>query len=910
MAECINLSSPTFEHHHSGLGVSTSTPRVSWRFQHAASHQNWKQTAYEIQLLLKDDTHASAYRESADSVLIPWPFEPLQSRQSVQIRVRVFGTSYKQAASAPSPWSPWGTVETAFLEITCWKANFITTPSATNTTDRPFRIRKGFRLPKEYGTIIKARLYSTALGVYQPYLNGSVVGDHVMAPGWTSYHHRLHYQIFDVISFIRRDLPNVLAFEVAEGWYAGRLGWGGGKSRHYGDVLAVLAQLEVQFDSGETYTVFTDADWACKASPLLKSQIYDGEIYDAAKDEPGWSTPVVTEMNKDGWAPTKIVEAPLARLISPDAPPVRITAEVAPVNIFTTPSGKRIIDFGQNLVGKLRLNEIIGPSGHSVSFIHAEVIDNGELGVRPLRQARCTDEIILSGQEIKDWMPKFTFHGFRYVQVDGWDLSAGVKPDLNLDSVTALVVHSDMTRTGTFHCSHPLVNKIHENVVWSMRGNFFSIPTDCPQRDERLGWTGDVQIFAPTANFLYNSGSLLASWLQDLAAEQAPRGGIPPLTVPNILDYACPNMPQAVWGDAAVLTPWDVYVASGDLEVLRRQYASMKAWIDEGIRRGHDDLWDDTWQLGDWLDPTAPPDEPGNSRTHGVIVADAYLVHITSRMAEISALVGDTIDEKRYQEQTQRLKTAFSHKYIAPSGLLVSDTQTALSLAICFGFYNNQTQLEAAGARLEQLVRLAKFRVATGFAGTPIVLHALTMTGREQVAYRMLQEKRCPSWLYPITMGATTVWERWDSMLPDGSINPGEMTSFNHFSLGAVANWLHSVVGGIRLKEPGWRVFFVAPRPGGTLRDAKVTFESPYGRIECSWSLEPLKDCDHFEVAIMVPPNSEAWVKLPDKPLSSVEGYTVVGSGSHTFSCTLQRKEWPLKAMKSWLYEEDDGDVA
>jgi alpha-L-rhamnosidase len=242
---------------------------------------------------------------------------------------------------------------------------------------------------------------------------------------------------------------------------------------------------------------------------------------------------------------------------------------------------------------------------------------------------------------------------------------------------------------------------------------------------------------------------------------------------------------------------------------------------------------------------------------------------------------------------------------------LVSDTQTALSLALCFDFYDDQTQLEAAGARLEQLVRLAKFRVATGFAGTPIILHALTITGREQVAYRMLQEKQMPSWLYPIAMGATTIWERWDSMLPDGSINPGEMTSFNHFSLGAIADWMHSIVGGIHPREPGWRVFSVAPRPGGTIRHATVTFESAYGRIECSWSLKSFSDnADQFEMDVIVPPNSEAWIKLPNKPLRALEGYTVVGSGSHFFSCVLPMQEWPLTAMKTWTYEEDDGDVA
>ncbi|KAF2649962.1 glycoside hydrolase family 78 protein [Lophiostoma macrostomum CBS 122681] len=876
MSGSIQLFPPTFEHHHSGLGVSSSQPRLSWRFQQSnEAPREWKQNSYEVEAIRSNSPPKSAHRASSESVLVPWPFKPLNSREILQIRVRAFGG--RNGESAPTRWSPWAAMEVGLLERSCWQAQMITASSFPRINDpmvRPFRLRKTFRVPSTRGTIVRARLYSTAFGVYQPYLNGSDVGDLMMSPGWTSYHHRLNYQIFDVANQIHQDQENVLGFEVAEGWYAGRLGWGTGKVQNYG------------------------------------TDIYDGETYDATEEDPGWCGPI-THGFEGGWTTARIIEGPRATLLSPDAPPVRITEKVEPVEISTTPSGKTIVDFGQNLVGKLMIDSISGPSGHKISFIHAEVMENRELGIRPLRDARCTDEIIMSGHEIRAWTPKFTFHGFRYVQIEGWNSIIGVSPALGLDGIAALVAHSDMSRTGTFNCSHPLINQLHDNVVWSMRGNFFSIPTDCPQRDERIGWTGDIQVFAPTGNFLYNTTSVLASWLQDLAAEQQLRGGVPPLVVPNVLDHIYPIVPQAVWGDAAILTPWDLYIASGDLQILRSQYESMRSWLDAGVRRGVDGLWDNNlWQLGDWLDPRAPPDEPGEARTHGAMVADAYLVHVTSRLSEITGLIGETRDSTRYEEQACSLKAAFRHKYMAPSGLLVSDTQTALALAIVFGFYDNAVQLEVAGARLEQLARMAKFRVATGFVGTPIVLHALTLTGREQVAYRMLQEKRCPSWLYPITMGATTIWERWNSMLPDGSINPGEMTSFNHYALGAVANWLHAVVGGIRPKEAGWKSFFVVPRPGGTIRNASVTYESPFGRIECSWSLISMEDGDRFESSLLVPPNSEAWITLPHVTISTGGEQNVVGSGSYSFSCNLLAKDWPLTAIKTYLVEEDDGDVA
>jgi len=459
------------------------------------------------------------------------------------------------------------------------------------------------------------------------------------------------------------------------------------------------------------------------------------------------------------------------------------------------------------------------------------------------------------------------------------------------------VLHTDMQRTGWFECSDPLINRLHLNALWSMRGNFLSIPTDCPQRDERLGWTGDIQIFAPSANFLYNTFGMLGEWLQDVAVEQSDNNGIPPFVVPDVISHMWLSTPQAIWDDVTVLTPWDLYTSSGDLSILERQYSSMVAWVDKGVRRGSDGLWDpELWQLGDWLDPQAPPEEPGNARTDSTLVADTYLLRVTSTIAQVSSKLGYEVDAERFLADFRRLKSAFQHKYTAPSGRLVGDTQTALALAIVFGLIDEPEQITTAAKRLAQLVKLAKFRVGTGFAGTPVILHALTKTGNNQLAYRMLLEKSCPSWLYPVTMGATTVWERWDSMLPDGSINPGEMTSFNHYALGSVVDWLHQVVGGISPSNPGWKTFLVRPQPGGTIRSAKVKYESPYGLVECTWDLTKADTGDTFNLLLIVPPNSKALVFLPDRS-SGLE----VGSGSHNFSCAYMPEPWPPKEVVPFM---------
>lgn len=911
-----------FEHHPDGFGIGTDKPRLSWRLSASTVPHNWMQKSYQVQIRRHSGKKASSEQEPPDvqtwrvpsdsSILNEWPGQPLQSREEASVRVLASGHSLSDdpgsaANSDLSVWSEWQDVEAGLLRVSDWKARFVTStepPPKDGVPHRPTLYRKEFTLEPQ-GKHTRARLYISALGLYAASINGRRVGDLHMAPGWTSYHHRLQYQVFDVTDLLK-DGKNVIGVEVAEGWYAGRLIWIPGLRNLYGDKPGFIAQLETQGGGGSydySAQVVSDDSWVSHPSPRLSASIYDGEVYDAREELSGWASP---EFDAAGsWDATRILDVDLnkVQLFSPDVPPVRVTQTVKVVDIFKSPSGKLLVDFGQNLVGRVKIEGLQKPKGHELQIKHAEVLENGELGTRPLRDAKATDKYIFSGDERAkaSWSPEFTFHGFRYIELTGVEAE-----EIGKDSLSAEVLHSDMRRTGHFSCSDELITKLHENVVWGMRGNFLSVPTDCPQRDERLGWTGDIQVFSPTASFIYDCSGFLANWLRDLAIDQGTNGGVVPCVVPDVLKgySAQDSTPEAVWDDAAVLVPWTVYNWSGDAEVLRRQWASMRTHVDQSIRRGADGLWDeDNFQFGDWLDPNAPTEQADFARTDGTMVADAYLVHITEVMAQVAVVIGDAGAARKYQGDYEVLKGRYQDKYIAPGGLVVGDAQTALALSIRFGLLEagDEAKQAVAGRRLARLTRKGGMLVATGFAGTPVVLHALAESGSLDLAYGMLQQKTCPSFLYPVTMGATTIWERWDSMLPDGSINPGSMTSFNHYALGSVANFLHSVVGGISPLRPGWGTFLVRPRPGGELRHAEVSYDGPHGRIAVRWEVgeaeaqgdetqEPSGAGEEddgadgqsatraFQLRVEVPPNSRALVVLPGQGEGDGEW---VGSGIH-----------------------------
>ena len=844
MPDLVTPAAPTVEHHREPVGIGETRPRLSWK---TSAPAGWTQIAYELEAVIDGSRQVSGRIESPDSVLVAWPFASLASRSVVDARARVWADE-----GEPSEWSESTRFELGLIDPSDWVAKSVG-PTWIEDPDsderRPPLVRRSFALGARPD---RARLYVSAHGVYEVEINGARVGREALAPGWTVYPSRLRYATYDVTDLL---VPgeNVIGSWLGDGWYRGRLGWRGGFRNVFGNDIGLIAQLELVRDDGSIETIATDDSWRCTPGPIITSGNYDGETYDARSELPGWSSPGFDDSE---WERAQARHRDPSTLVAPTGPPVRCTQEVLPVEVITSPSGARILDFGQNLVGRVRFT-VSGAAGQTVVLKTAEVLQEGELYTRPLRDAKSTDRYTLAGRESETWEPRFTIHGFRYLQVEGWpgDLDAAVERG----DLVARVYHSDMERTGWFECSDPSITRLHENVVWGMRGNFVDIPTDCPQRDERVGWTGDIQVFAPTATFLYDCAGFLDSWLRDVAIEQLPDGTVP-WYVPVIPAHAAwtPIKPGAVWGDVAVLTPWSVYERFGDLGILARQYESAKAWVDLVDRiAGESHLWNTGLQLGDWLDPAAPPQDPADAKTDRYLVATAYFSWSARRLAASASALGRDRDAQRYTDLAEAVRQAFLGEYATGPARLSSDAQTAYALAIRFGLVADD-EAEAMGARLSELVALAGNRIATGFAGTPVVSDALSMTGNVDRAYDLLMERGCPSWLYALDQGATTIWERWDALLPDGTVNPGTMTSFNHYALGAVADWMHRVVAGLAAAEPGYRRILFRPRPGGGLTSASARHETPYGTASIGWVLTD----GELRVSVTVPTGTTALLDL------------------------------------------------
>ncbi|WP_432489508.1 family 78 glycoside hydrolase catalytic domain [Kineococcus sp. SYSU DK018] len=848
---------PTFEHHREALGIGEAAPRISWR---TAAPAGWVPAGHELEVTRNGTVASTGRVSSPDSVLLAWPWEPLRSRETASVRVRVWGEGERE----PSPWSEPATVETGLLRPEEWTALAVG-PAWEEDPDsdrRPPLLRREFPLDRP---VRSARLHATAHGVFRLEVNGQRVGTDELAPGWTVYGERLRCSTYDVTDLLRTG-PNAIGSWLADGWYRGRLGFHGGHRNLYGTDLALVAQLHVVFEDGTEEVVATDEEWRAGFGPILFTGLYEGERHDARELPRGWSEPGFDDA---AWSPVRTAPVDATRFVTPQGPPIRCTEELLPVSVEAGGDGRFLLDFGQNAAGRLRIR-VRGEAGRTVTLTHAEVLQDGELCTRPLRGAESRDTFTLAGGGVEEWEPAFTIHGFRYAQVEGWP-AATIEPG----DVVFRVLHSDLERTGEFSCSDPMVERLHENVVWSMRSNFVDIPTDCPQRDERLGWTGDIQVFAPTAAFLYDCSGFLASWLRDVEAEQLEDGTVP-WYVPVIPgDFWTPPKPGAVWGDVAVLTPWVLFERTGDAGVLAAQYDSARRWVDLVERlAGPERLWNSGVQLGDWLDPAAPPESPADARTDRYLVATAYFAWSARHLAETARVLGRDADARRYAALADEVRDAFLAEHLREDGRLSSDAQTAYALAIRFGLLTGEQQ-RVAGARLAELVREAGGRIATGFAGTPVICDALTQTGHLEEAYLLLLERGCPSWLYPVGMGATTIWERWDSMLPDGTVNPGEMTSFNHYALGAVADWLHRVVAGLAPDEPGYRSILFHPRPGGGLTSAAARHLTPYGTASIEWTLQE----GGFAVTVQVPTGATGRLVLPDGATEEVP------AGTHRFTC-------------------------
>ncbi|MCB8947879.1 MAG: family 78 glycoside hydrolase catalytic domain [Ardenticatenaceae bacterium] len=882
------------------LGLDVTQPRLSWQV-HSAK-RGARQTAYQIVVAqdpkaldnLSTDLLWDTGKVSSDNSLhVPYNGRSLLPHQRCTWQVRVWDEN-----DVVSGWS-----EPAFWEMgllnSGWQAQWIT-PAWDEDPRQPQpapMLRRSFATENKP---ISARLYATSLGLYELRLNGQRVGDALFTPGWTSYHHRLQYQTYDVTNLLNAG-DNVLGAMLGEGWYRGYMGHRGHHNL-YGDKLALLVQLVLTYKDGRIQTITTDESWRATRGPIQMSDLYMGENYDARLEKPGWDQPGYDDSD---WHTVCQLDHPQKTIVAQVGPPMRRLEEIQPVAILHSPKGETILDFGQNMVGWVRLR-VLGPAGTTVTLRHAEVLDQqGNLYTENLRTAAQLIRYTLKGSIDADelYEPHFTFQGFRYVAVEGFP------GEVTPEQFTGVVIYSDMPATGTFECSNPLINQLQRNIFWGQKGNFVDVPTDCPQRDERLGWTGDTQVFVRTACFNMNVAAFFTKWLQDLRADQLLDGRIP-FVVPDVLTAMNPagtsSAGAAAWSDAAVICPWTIYLCYGDIRLLAEQYESMVAWVEYMRRRAGDNyLWQRDYQFGDWLDYRGQDARRPMPVTNNELVATAFFAYSTQLLAKIARTLGKTDDAQTYAALSEKIKAAFNAEFVTANGRIGPNTHTAYVLALYFDLLPEAIRPLAA-ARLADEIRHGGYHVTTGFAGTPYLCHALSQHGYTDVAYKLLNQEEYPSWLYPVKQGATTIWERWDGIKPDGSFQDASMNSFNHYAYGAIGDWLYQVVAGLEVDPaaPGYKRIRIQPQLGGELTYAKATLDSLYGRIESHWT----RDDELVTLAVTIPANTEGIVRLPTsavesiteqgQPLDKVEGiYAVqqeadaviltIGSGTYQFRCPL-----------------------
>lgn len=847
-AQKLKVYDLTVEHKTNPVGLHDRHPRLSWKLQ--SEGKDIMQTAYMIRVATSSDFSRSKILwesgrvDSDSSVLISYKGPELKSGKRYYWQVKVADNRKNE-----SPWSETAFWEMGLINDTDWKGRWIEPVQDTVLNIPAMTLRRKFPIEKK---VVRARAYVTAHGLYEFYVNGQRVGDQLLTPGWTAYDERLQYQVYDVTNLVRQG-DNVVGAILGDGWYRGRLGWETNWGV-WGKRIGLFCQVNFEYADGTSSSMTTDDAWKSTADgPIVMNSIYDGETYDARKELKGWCTP---DYNDSSWTPVNLVPTGHEKLVATETVPVKRIQELQPKKIFRTPNGTLVADFGQNMVGWVRL-KVSGPAGTKVIVRHAEVLDKeGEFYTLNLRTAKATMTYILKGEGEEVYEPRFTFFGFRYIAVEGFP------GELRPENVTGIVIHSDMKPTGKFECSDPLLNQLQHNIVWGQKGNFVDVPTDCPQRDERLGWTGDAQAFSRTAAFNMNVAAFFTKWLKDLAADQYPNGMVP-FVVPDALGNAAGS---TGWADAATIIPWDMYQVYGDRRILEVQYPSMKKWVDFMKSQSRDNLWNSGFHFGDWLFYRPDDDNSGRAAvTDTYLIAQCFFAHSTQLLIKTAEVLGKTEDVATYSDLLKNVKDAFMREYVTPSGRLVSGTQTAYVLALEFDMLPEELRKQAA-QRLVENIKSYDNHLTTGFLGTPYLCHALTKWGYNDVAYTLLFQKSYPSWLYPVTQGATTIWERWDGQKPDGSFQTIGMNSFNHYAYGAIGDWMYRIAGGIEIGAPGYRKVIIQPQPHDNLTYATASLESAYGLIESRWRREGTQ----ITVAVTIPPNTTAEVWLPYAGLETV----------------------------------------
>ena len=819
---------------------------VSWILE--SSKLATFQKAYEITLKSGSRTVWRSGRvESDNSVRVPLGCA-LQSGTAYSWSVKVWDNHGEVSKPATASFS-------TGLAPDEWKASWI----GIDTGDKsicpsPVYFRKRVRAG---GGVKRAVAYVTSHGIYELRINGAKVGEDYLTPGWTSYQKTLQYQAYDVTEAIKKGPAEITAL-VCPGWYASGMGWGEPKSRlRYGSDLGLLLQLEIEYSGGRRQTIVSGPDWEMsRKGPVKDATYYDGETIDLTATY--------------AWESANVLPSPSSELVACISEPVRVREVRSGARYLVTPKGEKVIDFGQNLVGWERIR-IKGRKGQVVKISHAEVLDKeGNFYTANMRAAKVLSTFVLSGG-VDVLEPCHTFYGFRYIRVEG------VEGELDPADYCAVVADSGFDTVGGFSSSNPLVNQLQSNIYWGFKGNFVDIPTDCPQRDERLGWTGDAEFFFRTATFNGKVDNFFRKWLRSLRDDQTERGGIPAV-IPDIFfgrlgDYACG------WADCATIIPWQHYRAYGDITVLKEQYPSMKAWVDFQLRSCNDYLLNTLKQpYGDWLFWSQDNDRSGRSAvTSPALAAQCFMAGSIDIVAKTAQLLGKDADASYYRAELQKVKDAFLNEYVTPGGLVSSDTQTAYVLALYFDMLPERLRQQAAD-RLAANVKDYGYHITTGFLGTPHICEVLSEWGYSDVAYKLLLQETCPSWIYPVKLGATTIWERWNSIKPDGTI-VGGMNSFNHYSYGSIGDWLYRYAAGIRETSPGYKTFVIDPHPGGGFKFMEAYTRTPYGKIRVKWEA----DADKIRaIEFTIPVGTTATVRCPDGQVRTM------GSGNYGFGVELE----------------------